>query len=118
MSLVALLNNTFSTYHYNKGATFPFDQTGTWAQVIANQPCYVSVKSKDTINNDGSLVQVNTLRIRTEPYTNVPEDIIYLDGKMYDVLSYEDIDGLGLEAVTVVKERDHMTAVEIADIIS
>lgn len=103
MSMAGLTNNTAYLYRFTKGSTYPFTKTWTVAETI---PCYVSDATLKKVLSDGSLIDVKIRRVRTAPYTYVVGDRVYIDSKIYETLSYENFDGLSMEAVTVCKILD------------
>lgn len=103
MSLAGLLNKTFTLYRKTTGITYP--PVDTWASQ-GSIPCYVSQKTVDTILDDQSHVYIIETRFRTEPYTWAKGDRIYYNSHMYETLSYENFDELGMEAVTIGKLLD------------
>ena len=116
MSLAGLLNETISIYRYTKGSTFPYDETGTYA-LVTSLPCYVSDATLKRVNEDGTIALKQVTRFRIEPYTLQKDDLIYYDSQMWEQLTYENFDRLGMEAV-IVCQLKRMSAAEITAIIS
>lgn len=112
MSMTGLTNNTMTTYRYTKGVTYPYLETGTWAATVVDEPCYVSDATLKRITDDGTAYYVQVRRVRTSPYAWAKGDRVYLDGKIYETLSYENFDGLGLEAVTICEILDDKAIAE------
>lgn len=108
-----LTNNTAVVYRFTKAETYPYDKV--WA-VAATLPAYVSSRTKDMIQSDGTMVYVQITRVRTAPYTWVKGDRVYLDSHIYETLSYENFDGLDMEAVTICKILDDSFKTAMGDV--
>jgi len=116
MSLIGLLNESISIYRYTKGVTQPYDDTGTWA-LVTTLPCYVSDSTITRVNEDGAIIEKRITRFRIEPYTTQKGDEIYFDSKMWEILTNENFDRLGMEGVIRAQEKK-TTAAKIAAIIA
>lgn len=103
MSLAGLLNESMVLYRKTASATYPY--TPTWA-LNSTIPCYVSHKTLTTVSDDGRMFYFQETRFRSEPYSWTKGDRIYWNSHIYETMSYENFDELGMEAVTICRIMD------------
>ena len=95
LSISHLLNATATVYRSTPAATYPHDDVWALYSTIGIRK---SVENRRELIQDGTIKYISGEIALVHPSADVKiADRLYIGTDMYDVKSYEDVDGMGLE---------------------